>query len=183
MDVAELAGQIGSGTNAPVQSYVSVTLNSVTESALVDTSGDFYALFDTTSLGAGVYTVTYAFAGNVGFTSAATDTSTTVTVTPALLTVTADPNQSMTYGATPALTLAQISAVGVGTFTVQLTVTEPLAGGVVLPLPLPEPPVVVVVPSDFTVIANVGKEAEETPSLAVITMLEYVPTLLAEGMP
>jgi hypothetical protein len=54
------------------------------------------------------------------------------------------------------------------------------------PLPEPEPeplPEVLVLPSDFTVMANAGKCAEETPSLAVITMLEYVPTLLAEGTP
>ena len=100
-----LTGHIGNGTNDPLLSSVAITLNSVTQNVRVDAWGNFSATFDTSSLGVvdGPYTVTYAFAGNTGFT-AATDTSTALTVTPAPLTVTADPNQSMTYGDTPNLT-------------------------------------------------------------------------------
>ena len=100
-----LTGHIGSGTNAPLLSSVAITLDSVTQDVPVDAWGNFSATFDTSSLSVvdGPYTVTYAFAGNTGFT-AVTDTSTALTVTPAPLTVTADPNQSMTYGDTPDLT-------------------------------------------------------------------------------
>ena len=56
---------------------MSITLNSVVQTATVDGSGDFTTTFSTASLGVagGPYTVTYAFAGSPGF-SPATDTST-----------------------------------------------------------------------------------------------------------
>jgi hypothetical protein len=100
-----LTGHLGSGTNDPLLSSVAITLDSVNQDVKVDAWGNFSATFDTSSLGVvdGPYTVTYAFAGNTGFT-AVTDTSTALTVTPAPLTVTPDPNQSMTYGDTPSLT-------------------------------------------------------------------------------
>ena len=70
-----LTGHLGSGTAYPTGSDVSVTLNSVTQTASVDGSGDFTTTFSTGSLGVagGPYTVTYAFAGNSAFTDA-TDT-------------------------------------------------------------------------------------------------------------
>ena len=93
-----LTGHLGSGTSYPTGSSVSITLNSVTQTATVDGSGNFTTTFSTASLGVagGPYTVTYAFAGNSAFTSA-TDTSTTLTVEAAPLTVTAS-NQTQTYG-------------------------------------------------------------------------------------
>ena len=93
-----LTAQLGSGTAYPTGSIVSIMLNSVTQTATVDNSGDFATTFNTASLGVagGPYTVTYAFAGNPTFT-AATDTSTTVTVIPAPLTITAN-GVSRVYG-------------------------------------------------------------------------------------
>ena len=66
----------------------------------MDSSGDFTTMFSTASLGVagGPYTVTYSFAGNPTFV-AATDTSTTVTVTPGPLTITANECARAVYGA------------------------------------------------------------------------------------
>ena len=100
-----LTGHLGAGTAYPAGSSVSITLNSVVQTATVDGSGDFTTTFSTASLGVagGPYTVTYAFAGSPGF-NPATDTSTSLAVTPAPLTVSAV-STSMTYGtAVPALT-------------------------------------------------------------------------------
>ena len=92
-----LTGHLGSGTAYPTGSNVSITLNSVTQTASVDGSGDFTTTFSTGSLGVagGPYTVTYAFAGNSSFT-AATDTSTTLTIGQATATVSVTP-YSVTY--------------------------------------------------------------------------------------
>ena len=53
---------------------MSITLNSVTQTATVDSSGNFTTTFNTASLGVagGPYTVTYAFAGNPTFIAATT---------------------------------------------------------------------------------------------------------------
>ena len=77
-----LGGQIGSGTAYPPKgSSVSITLNSVAQSALVyDDQGDFTSTFTTGSLPVGTYKVTYDFAGNTDFDSITDSTTTTVTV-------------------------------------------------------------------------------------------------------
>ena len=76
-----------------------ITLNSVTQTATVDSSGNFTTTFNTATLGVagGPYTVTYAFAGNSPL-RARPMTSTQVTVTPAPLTITAS-GVSRVYGA------------------------------------------------------------------------------------
>ena len=93
----DLTGHIGSGKSYPTGSEVSVTLNSVMETALVDSSGDFRAMFNTATLNVAgsAYTVTYCFGGNTNF-SSATDTSTAVTVDPLPVTLTG----SRTYDGT-----------------------------------------------------------------------------------
>ena len=93
-----LTGHIGSGTSYPTGSSVSITLNSVVQTATVDDSGDFTTTFNTAALGVAgsPYTITYAFAGNSSF-SAVTNTSTTLSVNPATLTITAN-STSKTYG-------------------------------------------------------------------------------------
>ena len=103
-----LTGHLGSGTAYPTGSNVSITLNSVTQTASVDGSGDFTTTFSTGSLGVagGPYTVTYAFAGNSSFT-AATDTSTTLTVTAAPLTASIIGDPTKTYDGTTSATLTQ----------------------------------------------------------------------------
>ena len=94
-----LAGELGSGTAYPTGAMVSITLDSVTETSTVNGSGNFSATFDTANLGVAgsPYTVTYVFVGNATFT-AASNVNTTVTVTPAPLTITAD-GVSRVYGA------------------------------------------------------------------------------------
>ena len=79
-----LTGHIGSGTNYPTGSTVSITLGSVTQTATVDGSGNFTSTFTTGSLdvASGPYDITYAFARNGSF-IAATDGSTELTVTKA----------------------------------------------------------------------------------------------------
>ena len=64
-----LTGELGPGTDYPTGSTVSVTVDSVTQYATVDSNGDFSTTFDTASLGVAdvPYTVTYAFAGNASF--------------------------------------------------------------------------------------------------------------------
>ncbi len=123
-----LTGHLGSGTAYPTGSNVSITLNSVTQTASVDGSGDFTTTFSTGSLGVagGPYTVTYAFAGNSAFT-AATDTSTTLTVTAAPLTASIIGDPTKTYDGTTSATLAQANfslsgLVGTQSFTVTQTV-------------------------------------------------------------
>ena len=123
-----LTGHLGSGTAYPTGSNVSITLNSVTQTASVDGSGDFTTTFSTGSLGVagGPYTVTYAFAGNSSFT-AATDTSTTLTVTAAPLTASIIGDPTKTYDGTTSATLTQANfslsgLVGTQSFTVTPTV-------------------------------------------------------------
>ena len=123
-----LTGHLGSGTAYPAGSNVSITLNSVTKTASVDGSGDFTTTFSTGSLGVagGPYTVTYAFAGNSAFT-AATDTSTTLTVTAAPLTASIIGDPTKTCDGTTSATLTQANfslsgLVGAQSFTVTQTV-------------------------------------------------------------
>ena len=123
-----LTGHLGSGTAYPTGSNVSITLNSVTQTASVDGSGDFTTTFSTGSLGVagGPYTVTYAFAGNSAFT-ADTDTSTTLTVTAAPLTASILGDPTKTYDGTTSATLTQANfspsgLVGTQSFTVTQTV-------------------------------------------------------------
>ena len=123
-----LTGHLGSGTAYPTGSNLSITLNSVTQTASVDGSGDFTTTFSTGSLdvAGGPYTVTYAFAGNSAFT-AATDTSTTLTVTAAPLTASIIGDPTKTYDGTISTTLIQANfslsgLVGTQSFTVTPTV-------------------------------------------------------------
>ncbi len=108
-----LTGHLGFYTSYPTGSSVSVTLNSVTLTATVDSSGNFTTTFDTSTLNVddGPYPVTYAFAGTTGF-LAASDTSTAVTVTKAHLTVSAV-SKSRNFGvANPVLTATLSGFVG-----------------------------------------------------------------------
>ena len=122
-----LTGHLGSGTAYPTGSNVSIMLNSFTQTASVDGSGNFTTTFSTGSLGVagGPYTVTYAFVGNSAFT-AATDTSTTLTVTAAPLTASIIGDPTKTYDGTTSARLTQANfslsgLVGTQRFTVKQT--------------------------------------------------------------
>ncbi len=131
-----LTGHLGSGTAYPTGSIVSITLDSVTQTSTVSASGSFTTTFNTASLAVAdsPYTVSYVFAGNSTFT-AAMNTSTTVTVTPAPLTITAD-GVTRVYGASdPTLGVSytgfvngETSAVLGGTLTVTDSDAAPTTG-------------------------------------------------------
>jgi Bacterial Ig-like domain (group 3)/MBG domain (YGX type)/Domain of unknown function (DUF4214)/Right handed beta helix region len=96
----EFTGQIGSGGAFPTGSSVSVTLDSVTMTGVVDAGGNFSVTFTTASLGVAgsPYTVSYVFAGNSNF-SPASDSTTKLTVTKANASVVVTP-YSVNYDGT-----------------------------------------------------------------------------------
>ena len=108
----EFTGNIGVGTAFPAGSTVSVTLDSVTMTGVVDASGNFSVTFTTASLGVAgsPYTVAYAFAGNATF-APATDTTTTLTVTKADATVVVTPYTVTYNGVSHTATSASITGV------------------------------------------------------------------------
>jgi YVTN family beta-propeller protein len=77
-----LAGVIGNETTFPAAGEtVSVTINGVTQAAVIGTAGAFSTTFATSTIPASAtpYTITYSYAGDAIF-AAATNTSTTLTV-------------------------------------------------------------------------------------------------------
>jgi hypothetical protein len=77
-----LSGHLAAGAVFPTGSSVSITLNGVTQQATVDASGNFSASFASSTLSAGSYTITYAFAGDGTNFLVATNGSSTLTVSP-----------------------------------------------------------------------------------------------------
>ncbi|MGB8590023.1 MAG: choice-of-anchor D domain-containing protein [Candidatus Acidiferrales bacterium] len=84
-----LGGIISNGSTYPVGGTVSISIDSIAVSATVGTGGVFSAPFSTAAIPASStpYVITYSFAGETNF-PAVTDTSTTLTVTPASQTIT-----------------------------------------------------------------------------------------------
>jgi len=83
-----LTGNLAAGGSGIAGASVSITLNSVVQTATTDSSGYFTTTFNTAALGVAgsPYPVTYAFAGDSNY-PPATDNSTTETVTKATPTV------------------------------------------------------------------------------------------------
>lgn len=100
-----LAGQVVSGTSFPAEGEkVSVTINGNSQTATIyDTTGDFSLSYDPQTIPASgtPYVITYSYGGDASL-HAATNSSTTLTVIPAPLIITALP-QSKTYGQTMVL--------------------------------------------------------------------------------
>jgi hypothetical protein len=100
--LTQLRGHLDPGTpgapTLPAGETVTITLNGgETEPATLDANGNFSAFFLTGQLGvAGPYTVTYSYGGDANFTSASG--SSLLTVTPRMLTVTAN-DATRVYGA------------------------------------------------------------------------------------
>jgi len=121
-----VSGIILAGSTVPPGS-VSITLDGVTQRAAIQSGGSVSSVFSTAGLGVAgsPYTITYAYAANGGFLGV-TDTSQTLTVNPAPLTVTAT-NELMSYGGTvPALAYTYAGLVNgdtSATFTGGLTTT------------------------------------------------------------
>jgi hypothetical protein len=93
------------GQSIPTGETVQATLNGVGQTATLDSNDDFSATFDTSSLGVSgsPYTIGFSYAGDTNFSP--TSGTSTLTVQPAPLTITAD-NQTKVYGDTlPALTV------------------------------------------------------------------------------
>jgi hypothetical protein len=100
-----VSGKLVGASSFPANETVSITIGTATGSVAINPDGSFSGTVDTSSLGASstAYTITYSYAGDAT-NQTETDSSTTLTVNPALLTVTAN-NLSMLYGGTvPALT-------------------------------------------------------------------------------
>lgn len=77
-----LSGHLAAGTQFPTGASVSVTVNGVTQQAVVDGSGNFSVSIATGTLPAASYAITYAFAGNGANFAAAANATGTLTVTP-----------------------------------------------------------------------------------------------------
>jgi FG-GAP-like repeat/Calx-beta domain/MBG domain (YGX type) len=120
-----LTGNLAAGSTIFSGASVSITLNSVVQTTLTDSHGNFTTTFNTATLGVAgsPHTVTYAYAGNPGFFKPATDSSTTVTVTKAMLMITASP-QSKIYG--------KLLSLGTSAFTTSGLKNSEMVGSVTL---------------------------------------------------
>ena len=98
-----ISGTLANGSQAPVGETVDVTLDGVEQSATIGSGGAFSTTFNDDDLTvAGLpYTVNYAYTSDGTFASAST--TSTLTVTPATLTITADPETKVYGTADPAL--------------------------------------------------------------------------------
>ena len=98
-----ISGTLADGSQAPVGETVAVTLDGVEQSATIGSGGAFSTTFKTTGLtvASSPYTVTYAYTSDGTFASAST--TSTLTVNPATLTITADPETKVYGTADPAL--------------------------------------------------------------------------------
>lgn len=92
-----VSGTLANGSQAPVGETVAVTLDSVQQSATIGSGGAFSTTFDTTgvTVADSPYTITYAYASDGTF--ASDSTTSTLTVNPATLTITADA-ETKVYG-------------------------------------------------------------------------------------
>ena len=98
-----ISGTLANGSQAPVGETVAVTLDGVQQSATIGSGGAFSTTFDTTGLTVANSpdTITYAYTSDGTFASAST--TSTLTVNPATLTITADPETKVYGTADPAL--------------------------------------------------------------------------------
>ena len=122
-----LSGTILTGSTAP-PGDVMITLDGSSQSASIGSSGGFSSVFNTASLGVNgsPYAITYAYAANGDY-AAVTNTSETLTVTPAPLTasIIGDPTKSYNGTTAATLTSSNFSLSGLVTgqsFTVTQTV-------------------------------------------------------------
>ena len=98
-----VSGTLADGSQAPVGETVAVTLDGDEQSATIGSGGAFSTTFDTTGLTVADSpdTITYAYTSDGTFASAST--TSTLTVNPATLTITADPETKVYGTADPAL--------------------------------------------------------------------------------
>jgi hypothetical protein len=90
-----LSGSIAAGAAVPAGDYVIVTLNGVSEAAMVGTNGTFAVSFDTSTLPMGTYTVAYKYAGDANFSAANTASSTLKVIPTAPPAITQNPSDAI----------------------------------------------------------------------------------------
>jgi hypothetical protein len=106
-----LGGQISAGSSIPPGS-VSITVAGMTQSAAINpTDGSFSAVFNTSTLGVSgsPYTITYSYPGGGNF-SAITDTSKSLTVTPAVTTLSNLSSPTIVFGANSATVSGKVGS-------------------------------------------------------------------------
>jgi Bacterial Ig-like domain (group 3)/MBG domain (YGX type)/Right handed beta helix region len=101
-----ISGKLANGSQAPVGETVAVSLDGDVQSATIGSGGEFSTTFDTTdfSVAGSPDAITYAYTSDGTFASAST--TSTLTVNPATLTLTADPETKVYGTADPALDFA-----------------------------------------------------------------------------
>jgi len=117
-----LTGHLGSGTTYPSGDRFTVTINSASMTAAVDSIGNFSVTFNTSNLGVSgsPYPVIYSFAGDATF-NPSTDASTSLTVqTPTMTTLVSSSNPDSV--SSPATLTATVAAVVPGSPIPQGTV-------------------------------------------------------------
>jgi uncharacterized delta-60 repeat protein len=123
-----VAGHIASNQSIPIPAgeVIEVTLNGATQNAPLDNNDDFSVNFNSSALGASgsPYTINMSYAGDGTF-SPATDSS-TLTVNPAPLTITAT-DQTKTYGQTLTFAGTEFTVSGLlnGDSVAQVTLVSP----------------------------------------------------------
>ena len=152
---------------------VSITLNGVTQTGNVTTGGTFSSTFDTSKLtvGGSPYTITYTYAGDANLTPVS-DTSKTVTVTPATPTLAVNP-VNITYGT--ALTNGQLGGtvqwtVGSGTVNVPGAFAYTSAAGTVLSAGSGQTEAVTFTPTDNSDYTTVSSTATVNVAQAAATV-------------
>jgi hypothetical protein len=125
-----LGGQIAAGSSIPPGS-VTITVAGMTQSAAIDpTNGTFSSVFNTSTLGVSgsPYTITYSYPGGGNF-SAITDTSKSLTVTPAVTTLNNLSSPTIVFGTNTATLSGKVGSNSVLPVGQSVTVTVVGANG------------------------------------------------------
>jgi len=130
---ATLTGTLTAGVTIPAGQTISITAGIAGTTAVIQADGSFSASLPLTGLNAAIFNITYGYAGD-GNCNAATDSSTTLTITPATVTITADACTKVYGSLLPTLTATVTGLVGGDTLTTNPTVstlatdTSPVSG-------------------------------------------------------
>ncbi len=88
---AVVSAHLATGAAYPTGDAVTVTLNGIKQSAIVDSLGNITTTFDTAALALGPHTVTYAFVGDANFNASATASGTLNVIPTAVPKITKNP--------------------------------------------------------------------------------------------
>jgi uncharacterized repeat protein (TIGR01451 family) len=115
-----LASQLTSNTIVPVNQSVAISLNGLTQPAVVGMDGSFSVSFDTSAFAVGTYTISYNYAGDQNFTAASASGSLTVAYGSQLL---FNNNKPVHSGAVLPVKLALTDASGADISSADIAVT------------------------------------------------------------